>query len=127
MPFSVGDIVRFRAAVAGHLKYHICIKEILGTHAAVFLFLNSSSSWRGDLVLPLDAIPCLPDASTIQSVVGFSQLVRANARQLGIFQAVVIGQLAPNVARSLETHAQTVQTLTSGDKKLVLAGLAQIV
>lgn len=101
MPISVGDVVRFRAAVAGHLKYHICIKEILGAHAAVFLFLNSGSSWRGDFILPLNAIPCLPDASIIQSVVGFSQLVRANARQLGLFQAAVIGQLAPNVASAL--------------------------
>lgn len=127
MPVSVGDVVRFYSSVAGHTKYHICIKEVIGPSAAVFLFLNSESGWKGDFVLPLGAIPCIPSSSTVESVVSFSVLVRANSRQLTLFKASVLGTLPPAAARWLETHAQTVPTLTAQDRKLVLAGLAQIV
>ena len=103
------------------------MRECIGQNAAVFLFLNSTTGYHGDLVLNLGAIPCIPTSSTVQSVVSFSQLVRANAKQLGVFQAVTVGQLVPKVARTLEKHVQSVQTLTPEDHELVLAGLAQIV
>ena len=127
MLVAVGDIVHFHSATVGYPKYHICISEILGTNAAVFLFLNSKAGWHGDLILPLGAIPCIPSSSTVESIVSFSDLVRANSRQLTLFKASVLGTLPPAVARLLETHAQTVPTLTAQDRKLVLAGLAQIV
>ena len=127
MPIAVGDVVRFYSSTAGHLKYYICIKEVIDPNAAVFLFLNSKSGWRGDFVLPLGAIPCIPSSSTVESIVSFSDLVRVNSRQLTLFKASVLGTLPPAAARSLETHAQTVPTLNAQDRKLVLAGLAQIV
>lgn len=127
MTVTVGDIVHCHSAIAGHPKYHICIKDIAGQSAAVFLFLNSKTGWRGDLTLPMGAIPCIPSAATVQSHVSFAQLIRMNTQQLTLFQAQVLGGLPAPAARLLEAHAQIVPTLTGVERKLVLDGLALIV
>ena len=37
MPIAIGDIAHFESATAGHMEYHICVKEIVGSDAAVVL------------------------------------------------------------------------------------------
>jgi len=129
MEIAAGDIIRCDTAIADHAKYHICILECgEDGRAACFLFLNSKTKteYKGDLIFDNDDFPCIPFSKTGQSIVSLSAIVRYNAKQLKLFRAKIIGRLSPIIARKIEAFARTVPTLTSQERKIVLAGLAKI-
>lgn len=126
MNLNIGNIVEYRNPQAGKLKYHLCVQPCLADQSACFLFINSKSGFNADCVFPDGTFACLPQSPTGQSVVSFSQLVRANARQLALFQASVIGDCPPTVAAHLETFCRSVKSLPRRDHAIVLAALAQM-
>jgi hypothetical protein len=125
---KIGDIVAFFSDVSGHEKYHICVSTHTDSAAAVFLYINSEakSGYDADCILNDGRIPGLPKSRTGKSIVSFSQLARANERKLKLYKARKIGVLPVDVARELESFAETVQTLPQPDKKIVLSALRSI-
>jgi hypothetical protein len=124
--FTPGDIVEFYSAIAGYPKYHLCVLDCSATSAAMFLFINSESGFEGDFVCEDNEFECLPKSPTGQSVISCAQLVRANARQLFLFDAKKIGEISPSVARKLETFIPTATALTKAERQIVLKALAGI-
>jgi len=126
MSFSRGDIVKFYSVIAGYPKYHLCVLACLDDQAGIFLFINSDEGFAGDFVLDDDELRCLPESPTGKSVISCSQPVRANGRQLALYNAEKLGELPPGVARRLERFVQNVQTLTRIEKRIVLEALAEL-
>ena len=126
MILSIGDIVEYKNPQAGKLKYHLCLRPCAPEVSAYFLFINSKSGFAADCVFHDGAFPCIPPSPTGQSVVSFSQLIRASERQLHLFQASIIGQCSPIVAATLATFNTTSNALTRDEKAIVAEALAQI-
>jgi hypothetical protein len=123
---SLGEIYEFYSTQAGYPKYHLCVREMSPVESACFLFLNSKPGFKDSLVLNDNEIPGLRSSPTGLSVISCSTVVRANSHQLRIFSAKHITRLPPEVARRLEEFVGSVKSLTSNEKKLVLAALSKI-
>jgi hypothetical protein len=53
-------------------------------------------------------------------------IVRANQRQLNLFQATKLGELSSSVVGKLKEFAKTVKTLTVSERQLVLSALGKL-
>lgn len=124
--FAIGDIVEIYSPVAGYNKYHLCVLCGGSAEPFQFLFLNSDPNYGGSYVVDCSRVPCLPPSETGKTVFSFTMVPRYSVRQLQLFKANKKGELASDLARELFEFAKTVPTLTSGERTLVLAALAQI-
>lgn len=124
-----GDIVQIYAPSAGYPKYHICLSGCTADQAAKFLYINSETTgaFVDDRVFPNSSFPCIPPSPSGTSVVSCSAIVPVNRRQLGLFNARVIGRLDPSVARDLEKFVDGhVKSLRRAQKDFVLAALSLV-
>jgi hypothetical protein len=125
--FAVGDIVRIHAPTVGYKKYHLCIKISDGTGAARFIFMNSDPSFDNTFSVPCARIPCIPPSSTGVTVFSFGLLPIYNDRQLKLFNAIKLGELALDVAQDVRAFANGIDVLTRPEKRMVIDALDIII
>ena len=124
--FEVGDIVKVFAPQAGHEKYHICIVIGVDGGAFQFLYLNSDPTFEDTFVCDCTKIPCLPVSKSGKTAVSFALLPRYNERQLRLFKAEKLGVLEPTLAVEIHKTASSAKTMTTAERKIVLAALEAI-
>lgn len=127
MNFSKGDIIRCYSAIAGKEKYHLCIQESSEQYSAGFLFINSKSGYKGDLILKDKEIPCLCSSPTGNSIISCSLLIRLSLKKLKLFKAEKVGTLPISVAKELKIFTTTTDVLTEKERKIVVNGLTAII
>lgn len=124
--FEIGDIVQIFAPQAGHNKYHLCISVGAVGEALTFLYLNSNPNFEQTFVCDCSQIPCLPASDTGKTAFTFAMLPRYNEKQLKLYKAKKLGALDAKLAAEIYSFATKVNTMTGGEKKIVLAALELI-
>ncbi|WP_419900252.1 hypothetical protein [Roseomonas sp. USHLN139] len=125
--FDLGDIVRIFAPTAGYKKYHLCIKIADDAGVARFMYLNSDPNFGDTLALPCGRVPCLPVSETGFTAFSFSMLPGYSQRQLELYKAEKLGEVALDVAQELRTFANGVEALSRAEKRMVAAALEAII
>jgi len=125
--FKIGDIVEIFSPLAGHKKYHVCIKEASETEAAQFLFLNSDPNFEGVYAVDCSRVSCIPPSDTGKTAFSFAMLPRYNDHQLKIYRAQKLGELDSELAKELSTFAEGVNTMNRPDRTSVLAALKIVI
>lgn len=120
---KIGDIVRIYSGIAGHYKYHLCVRAPKGEEAACFLFLNSDPSFQQLYVVPCSRVPCLPTSKTGKTAFSFSMIPKYNRKQLKLHQATIMGQIDKHLAHDLLIHAKQTTVMTSTERLMVINAL----
>jgi len=120
MNLDVGDVVRFYSPTAGKEKYHLCIYIGSDSEPYNFLFLNSGTGYKGDLILKNQEIPFLPPSKTGLSVVSCSTIVRIKKKAISSSSCKNLGKISKSVARRIDKLAQETDALTEIDRNCVL-------
>lgn len=123
--FIPGDVVRFHSPTAGKMKFHLCVRAADDLPCR-FLFINSGSGFKGDVVLEDGTIPGLPPSPTGESVVSFSQVVRMGVDRLRLFRAEKIGEIDAHLAGELLAFASGTKVLAQPDRAVVCDGFQAI-
>lgn len=122
MTFALGDILHIDAPIVEHKKYHICLGD--NEHCVTLcLFLNSEGGYEGNLVLDGARFPMLPESKTGKSVVSLSMIPRYTARQLELYKARKLGEIAKDVAAEIAAFCASAKTLTRAEKAFVIERL----
>ena len=124
--FEVGDVVRFHSPTASKEKFHLCLGLEKGRPVFVFLFLNSTSGFKGEYILEDGVIPGLPKSPTGQTVESFTNLTRMGHDRLGIFGAAKTGEIDGHLAGELVAFARDLKVLTRSDRTFVVAALESL-
>lgn len=124
--YEAGDVIRFHSTIAGKEKFHLCLGRTENETVFAFLFLNSSSGFRGDCILDDGQIPGLPRSPTGQSVVSFSMLVRVREDKLSLFGATKTGAINAHLAGELTAFAKGVRSLTRKERAFVISALERL-
>lgn len=124
--YEVGDVVRFRSAIASKEKFHLCLGRTEHETIFAFLFLNSGAGYKGDCVMDDGQIPGLPKSPTGKSVVSFSLLVRVREDKLPVFGATKTGAIDAHLAGELAAFAKGVRSLTQHEQAFVVAALESL-
>lgn len=120
-----GDIVKFRAAIAGYDKYHIYLGR--NEHdVLMFLYINSENGFAGDIVFSNADFPCIPGNATGESVVSFSMMPRVRGDKFAAMPTAICGRVSALVAKALADHCSTIRTLARSEKQFAIAAIAQM-
>ena len=84
------------------------------------------SDFEGVYAVDCARVPCLPPSRTGKTVFSFNDLPRYNARQLGIYQATLMGDLPADVASELIAFVTTTEVLNKADRTAILSALVVI-
>lgn len=87
------------------------------------LFLNSENRFEGNVEFDCARFPMLPESKTKLSVVSLSMLPRYTQRQLQIYNAQKLGELAKDVARELAIACGDIKTLSRPEKAFLIERL----
>jgi hypothetical protein len=124
--YEAGDIVRLYSTIAGKEKFHLCLGRTENETIFAFLFLNSSSGYKGDCVLDDGQISGLPKSPTGKSVVSFSQIIRIKEEKLVVLSATKIGAIDAHLAGELAAFAKEVRALTRQEQVFVASALESL-
>ncbi|UTP39806.1 hypothetical protein M9M90_01125 [Phenylobacterium sp. LH3H17] len=122
MAFVPGDIISLDSPVAGHKKYHVCLGD--NAHGVlVCLYLNSAGGYLDNQPFDCLRFPMIPPSASGLTVVAYSMLPRYAHRQLTIFKAQKLGEIAKDVAAEMAAFVPGVKSLPKPDKAFVLGQL----
>lgn len=124
--FEIGDIVSIYAPIAGHDKYHLCVRVGADGAASQFMFLNSDPSFAGCHAIACQRISCIPPSETGVTAFSFTIIPRYTDAQLKLYKAKKLGVLEPNVAAELLPIAERARGLNRLERDTVVAALKLI-
>ena len=120
--FRIGDVVRFKSADAGYVKFHLCVS--LDGH---FTYLNSpkSKSFVGDFEIDGALISGVPEHASGRSVISCTKAMQFDRGQLAGLDATKTGEVAKTVLRDLYFFVENLSTLTPETRDAILDGLGE--
>lgn len=127
MPYSPGEIVLFESAVAGKMKFHLCICVSAETDLHSFIFLNSEGGFRDQFEIDCARIPDMQESRTGKTVFDCPTIHRKTGEQLKRLRARKVCDLPKDVAEEFITFAQQVTAMTSRDREALIEMLVSIV
>lgn len=128
MTFSPGDIVLFESAVAGKMKFHLCICVRAETEMHSFIFLNSDGSgFRDQFAIDCSRIPEMQASRTGSTVFDCPTVHRKTTAQLANLRSRQICRLPKDVASDFLPFAKTITSMTPGDQMALLTMLEAII
>jgi len=128
MTYAPGDIVRFENAVAGKVKFHLCICVVAESTVHSFIFLNSEGAgFRDQFAIDCDRIPDLPKSRTGQTVFDCPTVHRKSADQLSRLRPKLVCKLPKDVAAEFVPFAKRVSSMTGRDQNSLLSMLADVI
>lgn len=128
MAFLPGDIVLFESAVAGKMKFHLCIAFEVSNEMHSFIFLNSDGAgFRDQFVIDCARIPDLHESRTGNTVFDCPTVHRKTVGQLSSLRARKICELPKDVAIDFLPFARQVTSMTARDLANLIAMIESII
>jgi|SRR5665213_571105 len=115
--FALGDVIRFHSAIAGKVKYHLCIS--MGGH---YLLINSpnSTSYPGDFVVPCSDFPFLKPTPEGVSVVCCTLILEIDDATLAKLSPVKRGSVSIDLLKRLVKFVQASPVMSDEDKECIM-------
>lgn len=125
MAYTPGDIVLFESAVAGKMKFHLCI--CVGDDGLQsFIFLNSEGGFRDQFEIDCARIPGMNPSATGRTVFDCPTIHRKSDAKLAGLRAKLICTLPKDVAADFLVFARGISSMTAADKGALIAMLEAI-
>lgn len=121
-----GDIVLFESAVAGKMKFHLCICIDATSNLHSFIFLNSEGGFRDQFEIDCSRLPQLSPSRTGRTVFDCPTVHRKTADQIKRLRPKPICRLPNDVALEFLAFAETISSMTKKDKDSLIAMLRGI-
>lgn len=126
MAYSPGDIVLFESAVAGKMKFHLCICVAGDSGLHSFIFLNSEGGFRDQFVIECTRIPGLQPSRTGRTVFDCPTVHNKTEDQLDRLRARKICELPKEVAIDFLPFAARITSMTNSHKRALMSMLKAI-
>ncbi|MGN6538928.1 MAG: hypothetical protein ACTHKQ_24775 [Mesorhizobium sp.] len=127
MPFSPGDIVHFDSAVAGKMKFHLCLCVEFENEVHSFIFLNSEGGFRDQFVTDCDRLPNMPESRTGKTVFDCPTVHRKTTAQLASLRPTVRCRLPKAVALEFIDFAKRITSMTPHDHGRLITMLQSLI
>ena len=127
MSYAAGDIVLFESAVAGKMKFHLCICVDLENEMHSFIFLNSDGAgFRDQFIIDCNRIPALKASRTGVTAFDCPTVHRKTGVQLAKLRSKVICRLPKDVAEEFLVFASGITSMTGRDHARLVSTLKEI-
>lgn len=125
--YAPGDIVLFESAVAGKMKFHLCICVEAGSELHSFIYLNSDGAgFRDQFSVDWKRIPDMEESRTGVTVFDCPTVHRKTAAQLSALRPKLICRLPKDVAEEFLPFAAKLTSMIARDKANLIAMLKGI-
>lgn len=123
MTVQPGDIVLFQNAVAGKLKFHLCICIDASTDLHSLIFLNSEGGFRDQFEIDCGRLPEMKESRTGRTVFDCPTVHRKRAEQIAKLNPKPICRLTKDVAAEFLEFARSISSMTKNDKAALIGML----